>query len=103
MKKARGKEGEGRPVPYPHHSRPRTLPDSIFSQRGAHFSCGTDHEGEGGRETAGQDRQDSSSAAAERKREGQKATLSNRVARSVGRSVVFKQVIFTFLLHNPSI
>ena len=34
----------------PHtHSRPRTLPDSIFSQRGAHFSCGTDHEREGGR------------------------------------------------------
>ena len=72
--------------PYPHHSRPRTLPDSIFSQRGAHFSCGTDHEGEGGRETAGQDKTRQYSAAAERKREGQKATLSNRVARSVGRS-----------------
>ena len=85
MKKARGKEGEGRPVPYPHHSRPRTLPDSIFSQRGAHFSCGTDHEREGGREGDRGTRQDSS-AAAERKREGQKATLSNRVARSVGRS-----------------
>ena len=40
---------------------------------------------EGGREGDRGTRQDSS-AAAERKREGQKATLSNRVARSVGRS-----------------
>ena len=84
MKKARGKEGEGRPASPPIHiTVGLELSQTQYSlsvELISHVEPTTR-----GREGDRGTRQDSS-AAAERKREGQKATLSNRVARSVGRS-----------------
>ena len=85
MKKARGKEEAGRPVPLSTSQSASNSPRLNILSAWSSFLMWNRPREEGGREGDRGTRQDSS-AAAERKREGQKATLSNRVARSVGRS-----------------